>query len=86
MFEKTWNLWLGLWPFQVPAGVTLLLFGLSRKDERLLLAASPFLSPYATISSMLGPWLAVLMFLEKWQAAIVWLSWWAAVAYRGLGF
>ncbi len=85
LINETWNLWLGLWPFQVPVGVTLILLGISRKDERLLLAASPFLSPYATTSSLLGPWIAVLLYLRGWQAAVVWLSWWAAVAFRGLG-
>jgi hypothetical protein len=84
--QQAWNFWFGLWPFQVPVGVMLILLGLSRKDERLLLAASPFLSPYATTSSLLGPFIAVLLFLKDWQAAVVWFSWWAAVAYRGLGF
>jgi hypothetical protein len=86
LVQETWTYWLGLWPYQVPLGITLLLLGLSRKDERLLLAASPFLSPYATTSSMRGPWIAALLLLSRWQAAVVWLSWWAAVAYRGLGF
>lgn len=86
LLEQSWNLWMGLWPFQVPVGVMLILLGLSRQDERLLLAASPFLSPYATTSSLLGPFIAVLLFLKDWQAAVVWFSWWAAVAYRGLGF
>jgi hypothetical protein len=76
------NLWLGLWPFQVPLGVALVAVGFSRRDARLLIAGSPFLSPYAAMSSLLGPWLAALTFLNNWQAALVWASWWGAVAYR----
>lgn len=79
------NLWLGLWPFQAPAGVALILLGISRTDDKLLIAGSPFLSPYAATSSLVGPWLAVGAFLKDWQALLVWLSWWAAVIYRGMG-
>jgi hypothetical protein len=80
----THNLWLGLWPFQVPAGVALILLGVKRQDERLLVAASPFLAPYAATSSLLGPWLAVASFLNDWEAALVWVCWWGAVLYRYL--
>jgi hypothetical protein len=86
LIGETWNLWLGLWPFQVPAGIALILMSLKHRDERLLLAASPLLSPYATTSSLLGPWIAASLYLKDWQAAVVWASWWAAVAYRALGF
>jgi hypothetical protein len=79
------NLWVGLWPFQVPAGVALLLMGVKQKNEKLLLAASPFLSPYATTSSLLGPWFALAGFLESWEAALVFFTWWGAVLYRLVG-
>lgn len=84
-YQQTWetiNLWHGLWPFQVPAGVTLLLLGIQRQDERLLVASSPFLAPYASTGNLIGVWLAALTFLTDWQAAIIWLSWWGTVAYR----
>lgn len=84
LVEQTWNLWAYLWPWQVPAGVTLILLGITRCDERLLVAASPFLSPYATTSSLLGPWMATTLFLTEWQATIVWASWWGAAVYRAL--
>jgi len=79
------NLWLGLWPFQAPAGLALIMLGFSRSDEKLLVAGSPLLFPYATMSNLIGPWLAVNAFLKDWQAVLVWLSWWGAVIYRGLG-
>jgi hypothetical protein len=78
------NVWNGLWPFQVPVGLALLVLGYSRSDERLFVASSPLLVPYAALSSFLGAWIGLLTFLKDWQAVIVWLSWWAAVAYRGL--
>jgi hypothetical protein len=80
--HQGWNLWAGLWPMQVPAGVLLILLGISRKDERWLVAASPFLSPYAATSSLLGPWMVACSFLKGWQALVVLLAWWGAVVYR----
>lgn len=79
------NLWLNLWPFQVPVGVLLIVLGYSRKDERLLIAGSPFLSPYAAMSSMMGPWIAATTFLNDWQALAVFASWWGAVILRAMG-
>lgn len=79
------NLWLGLWPFQVPVGIGLALYGHARQDERWLIAASPFFLPYATTSSLLGPWLAAAAGLSGGQALLVCLAWWGAVLYRGLG-
>lgn len=76
------NLWAGLWPFQVPMGVLLLALGVSRKDERFLIAGSPFLSPYAALSTMIGPWIAAVSFLKPWQTLLVLGSWWGAVVYR----
>lgn len=78
------NIWAGLWPYQVPLGVALITLGFSRRNERLMVASSPLLVPYASLSSMLGAWVAILTYLKDWQAILVWLSWWAAVAYRGL--
>lgn len=76
------NLWLGLWPFQVPAGVALIMFGINRKDERFLLSASPFLFPYAATSSLIGPWIALCSFLKDWQCVVVLFVWWGAAIYR----
>jgi len=83
--EGAHNLWLGLWPFQLPAGLILILLGIRRADERLLVSAGPFASPYATTSSLIGPWMAVLSFLKDWEAGLVWLAWWGATAYRMFG-
>ncbi|MGD8554993.1 MAG: hypothetical protein PVJ32_06105 [Anaerolineales bacterium] len=82
--QLTHNLWLGIWPFQVPVGMGLCLLALERKDERYLIAASPFLWPYAATSSMLGPWLAAVSGLRWWQALVVLAVWWGAAAYRAI--
>lgn len=81
------NLWAGIWPFQIPVGVALLLLAIRRTETVLLMAGSPFLSPYAATSTLLGPWLAVTAILSDRESLIVWLAWWAAVVYRltGLG-
>lgn len=79
------NIWLGLWPWQVPVGLGIAFYGMNRKDERFLIAASPFFSPYAAISSLLGPWVALATLLKPWQATAVLIVWWGAVAYRAIG-
>ena len=81
------NIWLNLWPFQVPVGVALIVAGWSlgqAPNERLLLAATPFLSPYAAMSSLIGPWLVGLTYMTTLQSVLVWLSWWGAVVYRAV--
>jgi hypothetical protein len=78
------NFWEGLWPNQVPLGVLLVVMGISRKDERLLVAGSPFLSPYAALSSFIGPWIAALTYLKDWQALVVFVSWWGVFVARAV--
>ena len=78
------NVWLGLWPFQVPIGIGLIFWGINRRDERFLVAASPFFWPYASTSSLLGPWIVMGTLLKDWQAALVLAGWWGAVVYRSL--
>lgn len=80
------NLWGGIWPFQIPAGIAMLLLGVRRKDERFFISASPFLSPYAATSSLLGPWMVLASFLKGWEATLVLVIWWGTVIYRMLGF
>jgi len=79
------NVWLGLWPFQIPAGVALALLGVRRKDERFLLASSPFFLPYAATSSFLGPWIVASTLLRDWEAIVVILTWWSVIAYMYWG-
>jgi hypothetical protein len=78
------NVWFNLWPFQVPAGLALILMGFSRRDEKFLAAGSPLMLPYAATSSLIGPWLAASTFLKDWQLLVVWLSWWGATLYRAV--
>lgn len=75
------NLWYGVWPRQLPAGIALLFFwwNRGRNDIRWLLAASPFLSPYAAAGSFLGLWIVLHTELKNWQAATLFLTAWAAV-------
>lgn len=82
--KEAHNLWLGLWPFQFPIFVALILVGISHRDDRFLISGSPFLLPYATTSNLLGLWLGMSCFLKDWQAALLWLFWWGAVVIRGL--
>ncbi|GAB4421319.1 MAG: hypothetical protein Kow00106_18190 [Anaerolineae bacterium] len=83
--EAGHNLWRELWPFQIPAGVLLIVVGIQRHDERLLIAGTPFLSPYAALSSLAGPWIASITWLNDWQAIAVFVSWWGAVVARAVG-
>jgi len=66
--EQAHNLWLGLWPLQVPVGLLLILLGIRRADERMLVSAGPSASPYAATSSLIGPWMAGVSFLKDWEA------------------
>jgi len=85
MATVNYNPWQGIWPYQVPVGIGLLALGIARKDDRFLLSASPFLSPYITTSSLIAPWLAVVAALDDWQVALIFLSWWGVIIYRMLG-
>ena len=76
------NIWRGLWPFQLPLGLVLVFRSWQKKDDRYLIASSPFFLPYAATSSLIGPWIALCGMLEDWQAAIILVSWWAATFSR----
>lgn len=82
MAAVNYNFWQGLWPYQIPVGVGMLALGIGRKDDRYLVASSPFLSPYITTSSLYGVWLVVLTALNDWQAGLVFAAWWGAILYR----
>jgi hypothetical protein len=79
-----WNVWAGLWPFQMAVFVALLMVGRDKKSTMILLAASPFLSPYAATSSFIGLWLAACSWLKGRQAVVVWVVCWGAVAFRAI--
>lgn len=72
------NIWGGLWPYQLPLGLALVFRSWQKKDDRYLIASSPFFMPYAATSSLLGPWIALSSMLEDWQAAVVLVVWWIA--------
>lgn len=73
-----YNLWLTVWPKQVPVGVMLIVLGYARKDIRLLLAGSPFLFPYANVNSFIGLWIVMHTEMEDWHAAVVFVAAWLA--------
>jgi hypothetical protein len=75
------NIWNGFSPGQFVLGVVFL-FPALKRDEEFMLAASPFLSPYAETYSFLGPALAAIKRLPRVHAALPMAAWWAAVLYR----
>ncbi len=79
------NIFGGLWPFQLVIGLGLLSVAFDREDERIYIAASPFLMPYASTSSFIGTLLTAFSMIRHWQATIIWLAWWGGIVYRGLG-
>ena len=71
------NLWAHTWPLSGIAGVALAAAGAYRKDERILVASSPLLFPYAAYHTLYGPWVALMTSLKRWQALAAWLVCWA---------
>jgi hypothetical protein len=70
------NFWRGIWPWNVIPGIVLVFFWIRTRDERLLLSASPFFSPYAGMNSFLGAWIALHTKLKDWQAALLFVAAW----------
>lgn len=81
-----WNFWKGIWPWSIIPGIVLVMLGVGRKNERYLLAASPFLMPYTTIPGFAGPLLALFTELEDWQAAALFLAIWGVTIWQEPGF
>jgi hypothetical protein len=69
----------GIWPVQLIVAVGLICFGIERDEERFFVAASPFLSRYATIGNFAGVILVVISVMKSWQAFILVLTWWAVL-------
>lgn len=78
------NFWLNFWPNQLPLAVLFLVLAIDRRDDFFLLAASPFMSPYAEVYSFFGPALALIKRLKPWQAACVVAAWWGIVIVKWL--
>jgi hypothetical protein len=74
----------GLWPYQAIVGLGLLAVAFERDDERIYIASSPFLLPYAATSSFFGTLLAAFSLSKTWQAAVIWGAWWGVLIYRGV--
>ncbi len=72
----------GTWPLFLPVAIGLSLAGIAKKDLRFFMAASPFFSPYAAVSSFIGVWFASCSALKTWQTAVVLVSWWGVILYK----
>jgi hypothetical protein len=73
------NIFSGMWPFQAIVGLALVAIAFERDDERIYIASSPFLLPYASTSSFFGTLLAAFALSKTWQAAVIWGAWWGAL-------
>jgi hypothetical protein len=70
------NFWRTTWPWNSIVGFILVFFWIRTRDERLLISASPFFSPYAGLNSFLGAWIALHTKLKDWQAAVLFVIAW----------
>lgn len=75
------NLWHKVTPFQSIPGVVLLALGVRRKDERILLLCSPFLSPYVTLGSLWPAWVGLCALTNRWVLLLLWACLWVAAGY-----
>jgi hypothetical protein len=70
----------GTWPYKLGLGAVMLAIALYKKDNLLLLAASPLFSPYAHTYSFIGLSLCVAR-LKPLPAFLLVAAWWAACLY-----
>lgn len=78
------NVFRGLWPYQAAVGIVLAFIGWKRNDEKFLIGASPFFSPYAATSSMLGPLMLLVSKMKDWQAVLFILLYWAGSVWLAM--
>lgn len=83
--QATWNLWRNIWPWNLVVGIPLIGLGLYKKNELILLAASPFLFPYTTLGGFVGGWLAVHQRGKTWEILGLFSVSWAVVLWLILG-
>ena len=67
------------WLLQLGIGGALAVWGLTKKDERLLISASPLLSPFAFVHSFYGLWVALVATLDVRIVTAAWVLFWAWV-------
>ncbi len=66
------NVWHAINPWQMVVGLAVFGVGMWRKDERLLLGCSPFLSPYVTLGSLVPVWMAICATTNRWVSVALW--------------
>ena len=71
-----------LWPWTIPLGAGLLIYGLYKRQPNAALAASPFLSPYVLFHAYCGAQAALLR--RPARVWVVTVALWALVITRGL--
>ncbi len=77
-----WNVLRGFWPQQLAIAAGLLVQGYRRNDDLMNIAASPFLLPYAALSSFIGLWLLVCAKMRTDGLLAIWVVWWVAIVWR----
>jgi hypothetical protein len=77
---QSWNA--SLWPWSLPLGLGLLVYGVWKRDVRAALAAAPFFSPYVLLHAWTGAVLALVG--RTWALAIVVLGLWGVIFLEAL--
>jgi hypothetical protein len=65
------------WPLRLAIGAALAAWGARKRDERVLIAASPLLSSYVTVHSLYGAWIVLVSTLDRRYVALLWVLFWA---------
>lgn len=77
LLNTSHNVFRNLWPYNILPGLVLVFIGWKQQDEKFLIGASPFFSPYAATSTLLGPLMLLISKLKGWQALAVVAMYWA---------
>ena len=66
-----------LWTLRLAIGAVLVAWGARQRDERVLIAASPLLSPIDYVHSLYGAWMVLVSTLDRRFAVLLWVLFWA---------
>jgi len=68
-----------LWLLRLAVGAVLIAWGARKRDERVLIAASPLLLTIMYVHSMVGAWIVLVSTLDRRYAVLLWVLFWAWV-------